>query len=239
MKNAKFVLIIFLFIFSAESCKKDKRDWLFPINPHDFLSSSKYEKLTVDVVYVEGNQPTTEAMNHVKDFLSERLNKPGGITITYKSISPSGKTSFTIDDLREIEKKHRSSYSKHKSLVAFVFFADAPYSDGNVLGIAYGNSSVGIFEKTIHDHSGGLGQSPRSILESTVVEHEFAHLFGLVDNGTEMANAHSSNGKHCNNQNCLMYYATETTDIMASIIGGSVPALDDNCIADLRKNGGK
>jgi hypothetical protein len=36
-----------------------------------------------------------------------------------------------------------------------------------------------------------------------------------------------------------MYYATETTDIMAAIIGGEIPELDNNCIADLRKNGGR
>ncbi|MDQ3109551.1 MAG: hypothetical protein M3R17_06615 [Bacteroidota bacterium] len=239
MKTVKILLAAFVLILSAESCKKDKREYVFPINAHDFLSSSKYESLTINITYVEGYQPTAGALTHLQSFLNARLNKPGGITYLYKSIPSPGKSFYTIDDLREIEKDNRSSYSKRKTLVAFVFFADAPYSDGEVLGIAYGNSSAGIFEKTINEHSGGFGQPQKEILESTVLEHEFGHLMGLVDNGSKMVSSHSANGKHCNNEDCLMYYEAETTNIMANILSGEVPELDNNCIADLRKNGGK
>jgi hypothetical protein len=239
MKPVKLILVLFLFLFSTEACKKDKREWLNPIKPEDFLTSAKYETLTIEIVYVEGYQPTGEALTHLQNFLNDRLNKPGGINYVYKSIGPTGKSVYTIDDLREIEKKHRSAYSKKKVLVAFVFFADGAYSTSDALGVAYGNSSIGIFEKLIEDHSGGIAQPQQHTLESTVLEHEFGHLMGLVDNGTDMVTGHASNGKHCNNEDCLMYYATETTDIMASIIGGQVPSLDNNCIADLKKNGGK
>lgn len=239
MKPVKLVLAILLFIVSTEACKKDKREWLLPIKPHDFLTSKKYKSLTIEITYVEGHQPTGDALTNLENFLNDRLNKTDGIHYKYKSISSPGKATYSIDDLRDIEKKQRASYSRHKELVAFVFFADAPYSDGDVLGIAYGNSSIGIFEKSIEDHSGGIGQPQQDILETTVLEHEFGHLMGLVDNGTDMVTAHNADGKHCNNQDCLMYYAVETSNIMANIIGGSVPELDNNCIADLRKNGGK
>lgn len=239
MRAVKVFFAIFLLIFSLAGCKKDKRDFLFPVKPHDFLSASKYESLTLDIVYVEGYQPTPQAVSNLQDFLGKRLNKPGGISVVYKSISSPGKSFFTIDDLRELEKKHRSGYSHHKTLVAFMFFGDAPYSDGNVLGIAYGNSSLGIFEKTVHDYSGGIAQPSQTVLETIVEEHEFGHLMGLVDDGTDMVTNHQANGKHCNNQDCLMYYATETTDLTANITGGNIPELDANCIADLRKNGGK
>ncbi|CAN5762252.1 hypothetical protein BH11BAC7_BH11BAC7_19940 [soil metagenome] len=239
MKPVKLILAVLLLIFSAEGCKKDKREWLLPIKPEHFLSAKKFESLTIEITYVDGHQPTEVALTNLKNFLNDRLNKPGGINYVYKSISSPGKSAYSIEDLRQIEKDHRASYSKHKNLVAFVFFADAQYSDGNVLGIAYGNSSVGVFEKSIDDHSGGIGQPQKNILETTVLEHEFGHLMGLVDNGTDMVTAHNADGKHCNNENCLMYYAVETSDIMANIIGGSVPDLDNNCLADLRKNGGK
>jgi hypothetical protein len=239
MKTIKILFAAFIILFTAEACKKDKRDFIFPVQPHDFLSSSKYETLIINITYVEGYQPSAAALTNLQNFLNARLNKPGGITYVYKSISSPAKSSYTIDDLRELEKDYRSSYSKRKTLVAFVFFADAPYSQGDVLGIAYGNSSIGIFEKVIKDHSGGIGQPQEDILETTVLEHEFSHLMGLVDNGSKMVTGHSANGKHCNNENCLMYYATETTNIMANIIGGQVPELDNNCIADLRKNGGR
>jgi hypothetical protein len=239
METVKKLAVVFLLIFSVAGCKKDKRDFLFPIKPHDFLSAAKYEKLTLDIVYVEGYQPTEQSVANLEDFLGKRLNKPGGINVVYKSIPATGKSYFTIDDLRDIEKKNRSDYSKHNTLVTFIFFGDAPYSDGNVLGIAYGNSSMGIFEKTINNYSGGIAQPSRTVLETIVEEHEFGHLMGLVDNGTDMVTNHVANGKHCNNQDCLMYYATETTDLTANITGGNIPELDANCIADLRKNGGK
>jgi hypothetical protein len=58
-----------------------------------------------------------------------------------------------------------------------------------------------------------------------------------VDNGTSLTSQHSDGGHHCNNEECLMYYAVETTDVLAMLVSG-VPRLDDACIADLRGNGG-
>ncbi len=239
MKPLKLVLIVLLCVFSVTSCKKDRREWLLPIKPNDFLSAKKYEILTVQIVYVAGYRPTGAALTNLQNFLNERLNKPGGINYEYKEISTPGKSFYTIDDLRKVEKDHRASYSRKKTLEAFAFFADAPYTDENVLGVAYGTSSIGVFEKQIDENSDGFGQPRKDILETTVLEHEFAHLMGLVDNGSDMVTSHNANGKHCNNEDCLMYYQTETTSIMTAIIGGSVPELDNNCIADLRKNGGK
>ena len=45
-----------------------------------------------------------------------------------------------------------------------------------------------IFGKTIHDNSGALGQTSRTKLESTVLDHEFGHILGLVDIGSRNAN---------------------------------------------------
>jgi hypothetical protein len=36
-----------------------------------------------------------------------------------------------------------------------------------------------------------------------------------------------------------MYYATETTDVLGFLVTGNIPALDANCINDLKVNGGK
>ncbi|HEX2682510.1 MAG TPA: hypothetical protein VHL77_01180, partial [Ferruginibacter sp.] len=134
---------------------------------------------------------------------------------------------------------------KGHELTAFVFFADAPSAanSGNqyILGIAYGSTSLAVFERTVNDNSGGLLQPSRSGLETIVMEHEFGHLFGLVNYGTPMVNSHEdpNNARHCNNSNCLMYYASETTDILGILITGSVPPLDASCKTDLTANGGK
>ena len=236
-----FAAAIFVFIATVNSCKRDELTGPFSIMPHDFLVSDKYDKLELEIVSVNGYQPQSLSIENLQSFLAARLNKTGGITVIYKNIPSPGKSYYTLDDVEKVEKKEREHYTKGSTLCAFVFFADAPYSDPQVLGMAYGSTALAIFEKTVDDNSDGIGQPSRSTLESTVVEHEFGHLMGLVDNGTKMVNAHldEAHGKHCDNQNCLMYYATETTDILSNLVSGNIPPLDENCINDLRANGGK
>jgi hypothetical protein len=100
---------------------------------------------------------------------------------------------------------------------------------------------VVLLGKKIHDNSGALGQASRTKLEATVLEHEMGHLLGLVDLGSPMQTAHrdATHGNHCNNSNCLMYYSSETSDILGFLITGNIPTLDANCRADLHANGGQ
>jgi hypothetical protein len=55
----------------------------------------------------------------------------------------------------------------------------------------------------------------------------------------QTAHKDAAHGNHCNNSNCLMYYAAETTDALGFLVTGNIPALDAACVADLRGNGGK
>jgi len=115
------------------------------------------------------------------------------------------------------------------------------YTDNHVLGVAYKNTSAALFGKKLHDNSGGIGQPGRTKLVATVAEHEMGHLLGLVNLGSPMQTGHqdTAHGSHCSNSNCLMYYASETSDIFGFLITGSIPAFDANCRADLRANGGQ
>ncbi len=240
MKFIRTILLVAFATLVITGCRKDKIDnGPFAIEAKDFLSSRKYEKLEIEVCYVDGHGPAQSSLDNLKAFLEARLNKPGGITFTHKSIASPGKASYDLDALQKIEKDHRSEYSKNNKLVAFIFFADAPYSAGDVLGLAYGTTSCAIFEKTVMDNSGGIGQPTKTVLETTVLEHEYGHLMGLVDNGSDMVTAHSADGHHCDNSDCLMYYAVETLDFIGNLAGGEIPELDAHCISDLQANGGK
>ncbi len=88
---------------------------------------------------------------------------------------------------------------------------------------------------------GGLAQPSRAAAETAVINHEFGHLLGLVNNGTPMIGDHQDepHGKHCDNSKCLMYYAAETSDLLANLLTGAVPGLCVNCENDLKGNGGK
>lgn len=213
----------------------------------DYLTSSNYTKLVVEIQSVAGYEPTTAAKNGLVSFLNSRLNKPAGIEVVSSTFAAPGKTTYSIDDVRAIEASRRTRFVNGSTIVAYFLFLDGNSSSdsGNskVLGQAHGPSSMVMYEKTIQSLSGGLGQPSRAVLEETILEHEFGHILGLVNTGTPpVANHHdSAHGAHCSNTNCLMHWQVETGDVLTNIIngGGTVLQLDANCIDDLRANGGK
>ena len=241
----KILVLIVTVLLSFSGCKKGSLKNEDTITPKNYLESGKFDRLAIQIVYEKGYALTSETKTHLQNFLAERLNKPDGIIFDEKEIPFQGKGLIGMNDIRNMEKQFRTNFSKGKTLAVFVFCGAGDYSgnSGNskVLGIAYDNTSLALFGKTIHAYSGGLTQPPRSVLESTVTEHEFGHLIGLVDNGTNMVQYHRDveNGHHCDKKDCLMYYAAETTDIISNLLGGEVPALDNYCVRDLQGNGGK
>jgi hypothetical protein len=208
---------------------------------NDLLSSARYISLKIEIQYMPGFEPDVAAINHLSGFLSSRLNKPGGIEVIQKQIPAAAGTVLSAQDVRNIEKQNRTVYTSGNQLAVYFLFTNGKYSTDKVLGIAYQNTSMCLFGKTVHENSGGVGQASRSKLEATVMEHEFAHILGLVNTGTSMQTAHqdAAHGAHCNNENCLMYYAAETTDILGFLVTGNIPSLDASCINDLNANGGK
>jgi hypothetical protein len=249
MKNYLTIAAFVFFVFSG--CDNSDSDDSGPsvingkITTNDLLSATKYENLVVEIQFFPGHAPTTAAVTNLKNFLEARLNKPGGITITQTEIASTGKSAYSADDIRTIEKANRKQSAADKTVTTYFLFVDGDYAGNSgsskVLGIAYGATSMAIFEKTVKDYSGGLGEPSETVLESTVILHEFGHILGLVNNGTSLQSAHqdTAHGKHCTNEDCLMYYTAETSDIIANLVGGGIPTLDAACVADLQANGGK
>jgi hypothetical protein len=129
--------------------------------------------------------------------------------------------------------------------VCFLFL-DGPSNEDQgssmILGQAYFNTSMVIYEKSLQDNSDGFGEPALYKLETTVINHEFGHILGLVNLGSAMYNLHqdSAHGSHCDNSNCLMYWEVETGNIFSALIGSSpIPSFDQNCLKDLHENGGK
>jgi predicted Zn-dependent protease len=250
MKNFLIFLIAGLLI---AGCNKSKDDYVNNPGASDFhnrvigasaneiLSASKYTSLKIEIQYMTGYPPDAGALTHLQNTLAVLVNKPSGITIVTKEIPASTKTALSVNDIIDIEKNNRTAFTNGSELAICVLYTNGTYSDPNVLGVAYKNTSAAIFGKTIYDNSGGFGQASRTKLEATVLEHELGHLLGLVDIGSPMQSNHkdAAHGSHCNNTNCLMYYASETRDILGILITGNIPAFDANCRADMQANGGK
>ncbi|WP_018629400.1 M12 family metallo-peptidase [Niabella aurantiaca] len=207
----------------------------------DLLGSSAFASLSVEIQYVAGYAPDAAALEQLKTFLANRLHKPGGVTITTQVIPDPGAPTLSLSRVREIENAHRTLFNKGNRFSLYILYSNSDYSDANTLGIAYRNTSAALMGKKIHENSGGFGQISRTKLEATVLEHEVGHLLGLVDLGSPMQSAHKDapHGNHCSNEQCLMYYASETTDVLGFLSRNEASELDAGCLADLKANGGR
>jgi hypothetical protein len=250
----KTTLKLFLILALFSTCKKSDSGYTnnpgIPDNLHnrpvgasanELLSSSKYTSVKVEVQYMTGYQPDAAALNHLQTILTDLVNKPAGLTIVTKEISAASNTTLSLDDVIQIEKNNRTAFTSGAQLALYVLYTNGNYTDNNVLGVAYKNTSVVLFGKKIQDNSGAIGQASRTKLVATVAEHELGHLLGLVDIGSPMQTNHkdAAHGNHCNNTACLMYYASETSDILGFLVTGNIPSFDANCLADLHANGGQ
>jgi hypothetical protein len=206
----------------------------------ELLKSEKYKSLKIEIQYMPGYAPDAAALDHLKSMLAGLVNKPGGITVHLKEIPAATTATLSAQDLVELEKQHRTVFSTGEAISVYILYTNGQYTSESTLGVAYRNTSAALFGKKIQENSGGIGQVGRTRLEATVLEHEMAHLLGLVDIGSPMQSDHkdAAHGSHCNNPSCLMYYASETTDVLGFLMTGNIPTLDESCRADLKANGG-
>lgn len=210
---------------------------------NDLLSEKNYQNMVIEIAYVKDFKPTDKAINLIEEFVKERTFKPGGIKIVLKELPRLNKQIFTIKDIKEIEKTYRTIYTKDTTIAIWMLFINGSSENNeNVLGTAYLNTSFVIFEERIKNLTNSTFASERSLLEATVIAHEFGHILGLTNLGSSMQQNHEDveHKKHCNNKECLMYWSVETEEGIAKLLSnGEIPNLDNNCILDLQANGGK
>jgi len=212
----------------------------------DLLNDATFTSLNIEIVYVEGNRPTDEALRLFSDFLQKRIFKPDGIEITVRSVNSSGQAPFNIDEILEIENEERTAYNVGDEIAVWIYFADGSNEKDTdekfILGSAFRNTSMVIYERTIRQFANRAGTPDRAIVEAATLNHEFGHLFGLVDLGIEPVSDHEDpdNEGHCVVNACLMRASIEFGNGVLNVIdGGGTPALDDACILDLQSAGGR
>lgn len=213
---------------------------------NDLLSDEKFTSIHVEMVYVTGYEPSAKTIENLKTFLSARTYKPDGVRISKRAVSSSNKAPFNIDEIVEIESNERLIYNAGDEIAVFIYFADGSNDeDGNstvVLGSAFRNTSMVIYGKTVQNISDRVNAPDKSTVESTVVNHEFGHLLGLVDLGTPMQRDHldDESRAHCNVTDCLMVANVSFGSGLLDVVdNNTILQLDDFCIMDLQANGGK
>ncbi len=235
---------------------------------NDILSNANFDRLIIEIAYVEGFRPTPQAMVVFETYLRDRTFKED-IEIQYLSLPSPNQEDLTIQEVANLEDQNRTAYNEGSTLAIYIYFADAPdegddFEGGLVtLGSVYRNTSMVIYEQTIRDLASRSALVPLADVESSTLNHEFGHLFGLVDLGTAMINDHEdieldengdpvldANGNpvgnnHCDVNGCLMRAELQFgIGIMGMLEsraakGAAIPSLDAECILDLQGNGGQ
>ena len=208
-----------------------------------FLDDRRFTVLSLEVDYMEGYKPTGAALDSLKTSLNRHVNKSSIHIPSPTQIPAAGEGPYSTDQIRTLEEEHRNHYTRAQSdtIRAYFLVLDGNYSSENVVGIAYYNTSMAFFGKTINDITSGLTAPSQEEVEATVFRHEFGHNLGLVNNGVPMQQGHQddAHGHHCTNEQCVMYHAIETTDYFANVFDGTIPAFEEFCTEDMAAQDGQ
>ena len=193
---------------------------------NDILANDSFISLQVEIAYVSGFRPTEAAMNDFVTYLRERTFKDN-IVLVYNELDSPNEESLTLDEIVDLEEENRTIYNNGQTLAVYIYFSDAPADDDDedeglvTLGAVYRNTSMIIHEATIRKLSNRNFIFVEDV-ESSTLNHEFGHLFGLVNLGITPVNDHEDiltdeNGEpildsqgnpmgnsHCNVPGCLM-----------------------------------
>lgn len=179
---------------------------------HELLSPEEFTSLKVEIQYMGNFAPDSMAVENLKVFLKTYLQKPAGISVVQKRIQPSTDRVLTRDEIMQVEKSNRSLFAKQNQITVYVLYTNGTHAEKNILGMAYRNTSVVLFGKTIKSKARRMGKAGKTALETSVLNHEISHLLGL---------------EHCENTDCLMHATTQVKSAVAK--GDLFPTLDATC----------
>ncbi len=178
---------------------------------NDILSNDKFTNIKVEIAYVTGFKPSQQAVQDFVDYLRNSTFKQT-IEIVYKELPSPNEVDLTLDEIDELEQTNRTIYNDGETLAIYIYFADAPAEDDDeeeglvTLGAVFRNTSMIIHEVTVRKLANLSSSISIADVETATLNHEFGHLFGLVNLGTDMVNQHEDPEaeSHCNVEGCLM-----------------------------------
>lgn len=239
---------------------------------NDILSNTNFDKMLIEIAYVSDFKPTESAIAQFTNFLRQYTFKQD-IEVRYLELDSPDEEDLELQEVADLEKENRTAYNDGRTLTIYIYFADAPskgddMTEGLVtVGAVYRNTSMIIYENTIRRLASQSTAISITDIESATLNHEFGHLFGLVDLGSAMVNDHQDPEaeNHCDVDGCLMraelqfgggaarssdagkgfnatcnLSGTTVLKMLQSKSGkGNTVALDAECVLDLKANGGR
>lgn len=208
---------------------------------NDILSNESYDRLQIEIAYVAGFRPTVTALSNFTDFLRLHTFKEE-IEFIYKELDSPDEESLTLQEIADLETENRTAYSSGSTLAVYIYFSDAPAEDDDMdeglvtLGAVYRNTSMIIHEATIRRLAGQSIAISNADVEAATLNHEFGHLFGLVNLGTTALSDHEDSAapNHCNVEGCLMRAELQFTlsgkSTLVSNRGGYAADMNPACV---------
>lgn len=222
MKKTSIIAALSCFLLVVLACSKNTDDTPAPVDKtanlrttgasaNDLLSNESFTKLKIEIAYVTGFRPTNAAMNAFADYLRNRTFKQD-IELVYTELDSPEEETLTLEEIVELESDNRTIYNDGDTLGVYIYFTDAPSDDDDedeglvTLGAVYRNTSMVIYEETIRRFANLSRFIGAADIENATINHEFGHLFGLVDLGSDPVNEHEDPEaeNHCNVPGCLM-----------------------------------
>ncbi|WP_318342973.1 hypothetical protein [Flagellimonas baculiformis] len=249
---------------SSSSASVDKSANLLTTgaSANDILSSNTFDKLLIEIAYVSGFQPTVDAIDTLEEFIKARTFKEE-VEFKYTPLSSPNEETLTLNEVAELERDNRTAYNNGSTMAIYIYFADAPADSDDesenlvTLGAVYRNTSMIIYEPTLRDLASRSTVISVADLEAATLNHEFGHLLGLVNLGTDPVhpehedteideNDVETGNNHCNVDGCLMRAELQFGGPMMKAMQSNVskglttvPQLDAECLLDLQNNGGR
>lgn len=222
-----------------------------PSRVRGYLRASPYPKLALEIDAVPGFAPRAASSTFVQTELKNLLAKPGGITATQNEnlTSKGADHAWTFTELDALATSTFDLPAAADTTKIHILFVDGhaveDTQDSKILGVAWANTHLVMFKKTIEDTCKNalplLSEELCRSAEQSIWLHELGHIIGLVDNGVPMVMAHkdAAHGAHDSSDGCVMYWAYEGKGAIDALVsrftGGDQSALtfDAACLADL------
>lgn len=211
------IVIVLVMILSSSGCFDSEESASLGDYAKNYLKGDKYRRVIIEIDYAEGHGPSSQALETLRSRINQYCDKPDG-DLVIKDDFTSTKSQYSDSDIRDLEKEQRNYHRTQSDIVIYALYLDGEYeTDDNVLGIAYGPSSIAIFKEKIDDIPIPLwatNQVDSDDYEASVLVHEFGHLLALVNIGYESQRNHeSAYSHHCKHDRCVMYHSIESVSI--------------------------
>ena len=226
-------ITLIVIIFNSGCLESDENPPQLGDYAKSYLQDSKYKRVIIEIDYVEDYRPSAQAQDILRNRIDRYCDKTEETVIFQDAISTS-QTQYTDDDITNLEERHRTYDKTSSDIVIYILYLNGEYSkNDNVLGLAYGPSSMAIFKEKIDSISipvWAINQVDSTDYEASVLVHELGHLLALVNiNYNSERNHESVYQHHCVHEECVMYHSVESASIVNLVTQESPKPPSDFC----------